>query len=199
MCIEADTPTGKCSALSVAPFCFTLTAACSQEDHEAVLHAIAFLTNGLSLKSSPEIFQRVLQTIWHGVRKDSSSLLQCYLNPQSMWLKLPLLYPVRRSGGKKEKKLEKKKKRESINPSSSCLLNLALSGSTDNSWWQLSKVSKFRQFDSPFSWVSPGGDNNQASHDEFHSTSGTDYRSGSNHRTVLTGDQFSAWGIVENI
>lgn len=91
------------------------------------------------------------------------------------------------------------KKRKSINTSTSSLLNLALSGSTDNSWWQLSKVSKFRQSDSPFSGVSPGGDNNQASHDEFHSTSGADYGSGSNHHTVLTRDQFSAWGIVENI
>lgn len=91
------------------------------------------------------------------------------------------------------------KKRKSINTSTSSLLNLALSGSIDNSSWQLSKVSKFRQSDSPFSRVSPGGDNNQASHDEFHSTSGADYGSGSNHHTVLTRDQFSAWGIVENI
>lgn len=91
------------------------------------------------------------------------------------------------------------KKRKSINTSTSSVLNLALSGSTNNSWWQLSKVSKFRQSDSPFSRVSLGGDNNQASHDEFHSTSGADYGSGSNHHTVLTRDQFSAWGIVENI
>lgn len=70
---------------------------------------------------------------------------------------------------------EEEKKKESINTSTSSLLNLALSGSIDNSWWQLSKVSEFRQSDSPFSQVSPTGDNNQASHDEFHSQSGADY------------------------
>lgn len=113
-------------------------------------------------------------------------------------------YLVRSEEDKKKEKVpkkekEKKKNHESINTSTSSLLNLALSGSTDNSWWQLSKVSKFIQSDSPFSRVSPGRDNNQASHDDFHSMSGTDYGSGSNHRTVLTRDQFPAGGIVETI
>lgn len=122
------------------------------------------------LKIGPEIVRCTLQTIWHRVRKDS-----CIAT--AMLFKLPVNAAEAASASPlpSQEEEEKKEKKESINTSTSSMLNLALSGSMGNSWWQLSKVSKFRQSDSPFSQVSPSGDNNQASHDEFHSQSGADY------------------------
>lgn len=140
-----------------------------QQDHEHVSHVIAFLTNCLSLKLALKLSGARCRQFDTESEKIHVLLQQCYSNSLWMQLKLHLLllYLVRRR--------KKKRKKESINTSTSSLLNLALSGSMGNSWWQLSKVSKFRQSDSPFSQVSPSGDNNQASHDEFHSQSSADY------------------------